>query len=271
MQIITEPTVTVISAPQFYHHPTYQIPSDGEPATMIGAFAARGCYDSFNSRGRSSNTENQQNVIAHGHGSVLEHITFGVFIEGITRACSLEVVRHRAGFAYSQRSTRYVAEEEGAIVLEPFFADLWVRNRDEFWEEQGRFFTSQAASAETKLLVDHLNAQIDAGVWYGDQVMGLVKLNPYDLTGFDLRKWARGKARNLLPNGMETRLTMTGNLRAWRHFVTLRSEPHAEDEIRRLAGHVYDALSPLAPLYFEDFQIQLVRGLRTFVPRHHKV
>lgn len=271
MRIITEPTVTVISAPQFLAHPSYRIPEDGTDLEKIGAFAAKGCYDSFLPKGRS-NIANQQEVLSHGHGSVLEHINVGLFIEGITRACSLELVRHRAGFAFSQRSTRYVAEEEAAIVLEPYFADIYHLYGPELESYmKGHVPAVPDNRPEIKLLADHIDTQAHCLLWYEEQVETLMALNPYDLKGFELRKWARGKARNVLPHGLETRLTMTGNLRAWRHVITLRSEPHAEDEIRRLAGHLYDVLAPLAPTYFDDFQIQHVRGLRTFVPRHPKV
>jgi len=123
MRVILEPTVTTFSKQIFIEHPVYKIPADGNDAVKIGAFAAKGCYDSFGENGRA-NEENQRQVIEHVHGSVLEHIQVGVFIEGVTRGLSLESNRHRQN-AISQRSTRYTAEEDAAIVLEPYYAELW--------------------------------------------------------------------------------------------------------------------------------------------------
>lgn len=261
MKVFLGPTVTVVAATKFFGHPEYEIPQDGSGAERLGAFAAKGCYDSFSPTGRA-NTENQRQVIAQSHGSVLEHATVSLFIEGITRGLSLELNRHRH-FSISQRSTRYVAEEEGGIVLDPYFAELWER-----WSHAP---SNSFSDAEHKVLGDHVRAQEAALEAYPKQVEQLMELNPMQLTGFDLRKWARGKARNVLPHGLETRGTWTGNYRAWRHFITLRSDVAAEEEIRRLAGAIYDAIQPYAPVYFEDFTIATVRGHRTFTPAHAKV
>ena len=108
MHIITEPKVTVVAKQVFIGHPDYLIPPDGDDATKLGAFAAKGCYDSFGENGRA-NVKNQEAILEHAHGSVLEHINFTLFVEGITRGLSLESNRHRQ-LAVSQRSTRYTAE-----------------------------------------------------------------------------------------------------------------------------------------------------------------
>jgi thymidylate synthase (FAD) len=97
-------------------------------------------------------------------------------------------------------------------------------------------------------------------------------MNPLNLTGFDKRKWARGKARNILPHALETRITYTGNLRAWRWFIESRSDRHAEPEIRRLANVVLTTLRNEAPLYFEDFvNMGDYDGIPEWVPEFRKV
>ena len=255
MKIITRPTVTVVAATQFFGHPTYAIPEDGVDAERLGAFAAKGCYDAFSPTGRA-NRENQRQVIQQAHGSVLEHASVSLFIEGITRGLSLEMNRHRH-LSISQRSTRYVAEEAGAIVLDPYFASLYERN--------------DLTEAETAVLDEHLWAQTKAIDAYERQVSLLTDLNPHQLDGFHLRKWARGKARNVLPHGLETRGTWTGNYRTWRHFITLRSGEGAEDEIRSLAAYVLLALRPLAPVYFEDFSLSIIRGIPSYAPTYGRV
>ena len=272
MKVILEPKVTVVSKVNFLEHPEYKVPDDGDNFTRLGAFAAKGCYDSFGEEGRA-NKDNQLAILEYRHGSVLEHLNITLFIEGITRGCSLELNRHRM-FSISQRSTRYVAEEEAAIVLEPYFAQLFRTYEPKFDDYDNRFRAASYSTADelvkaqerkgddpvwrqlcdSRLLLQHLNSQCKSVFDYQDQVEDLMKMNPYELEKFDLRKWARGKARNLLPHGIETRGTYTSNVRGWRWFIEARSESNAETEIRSLANKVLLAVREVAPLYFEDFE-----------------
>ena len=123
MRIITEPTVEVIAKSEFIGSTRFEIPDDGDSQTKIGAFAAKVCYDSNGKNGRA-NEQNQRAIIDHRHGSVMEHITVSLYITGITRGLTLELNRHRT-FAISQRSTRYTAEEDASVVLDPFYATLY--------------------------------------------------------------------------------------------------------------------------------------------------
>lgn len=255
MKIITHPTVTLIAKQEFLGHPFYQIPDDGNDATKLGAFAAKGCYDSFGSTGRA-NEANQRAILEHQHGSVLEHINYTFFIEGITRALSLESNRHRQ-LAVSQRSTRYTAEEDASVVLEPFYAEIYDKYSIQFNGFKYFAFNDYADSKITReigLLCSYLNSCRESFESYKNQVTVLMEMNPLGLEGFELRKWARGKARNLLPHSLETRITYTGNVRAWRWFIESRSDRHAEPEIRRLAGVILKSLWNEAPIYFSDFQ-----------------
>jgi len=288
MKVITGPKVTLIGHTIFKEHSTYKIPADGTGIERLGAFAAKGCYDSFGETGRACQ-ENQREIIEHRHGSVLEHSYASLFLEGITRALTLELNRHRL-FNISQRSTRYTKEEDSAIVLEPYYADIWNRYRCSL-DESGKL-----VSPQFPYLWDGPNIKYPEGLWsenvpvdyrllskfieqcdaaigeYADQVEMLVRLNPNKLEGFALRKWARGKARNVLPHALETRGTWTMNFRAWRWFIEARSNRHAEPEIRRLAEHVLVVLKPLAPIYFEDFQLNaIVDNIPEYVPQHSKI
>ena len=283
MKVLTDCAVHVVHAPQFFDHPEYEIPDGGTDIERIGAFAAKGCYDAYGKDGRGV-IENQRTIIEHGHGSVLEHSTVGIFIEGVTRALTLELNRHRT-FSISQRSTRYTKEEDAAIVLEPYYASIWnkynlsyidspraivsqgpVENKDVFdlW--------SYGDNREIDLVVGHVLQSAEDLDEYSREIEILEQLNPNDLNGFDLRKWARGKARNKIPHNLETRGTWTTNMRGWRWLIELRSGRHAEPEIRRLAEKVLAVLIPLAPTYFEDFRLKgIVDGIPEFVPLHHKV
>ena len=276
MKVILEPKVTVVSKVNFLEHPEYKVPDDGDNFTRLGAFAAKGCYDSFGEEGRA-NKDNQLAILEYRHGSVLEHLNITLFIEGITRGCSLELNRHRT-FSISQRSTRYVAEEESAIVLEPYFAQLFREYEPKFDDYVNRFRSGTHPDTywetlqDSRLLLQHLNSQCNSVFEYQDQVKELMRMNPYKLEKFDLRKWARGKARNLLPHGIETRGTYTSNVRGWRWFIESRSESSAETEIRSLANKVLLALQKVAPLYFEDFQSwEDYEDIPQWKPTHSKV
>lgn len=274
MKIILEPTVTVVASTQFFGHPNYHIPPGGTDAERLGSFAAKGCYDSYGTTGRS-NIDNQTAIIEHGHGSVLEHATVSLFIEGITRGLSLELNRHRP-FAISQRSTRYTQEEDSAIVLEPYYAELF-RKYDFRYDEQKGWIPKQEVTdddliPEVGLVKEYLDGAEKAFKLYAEQVADLEVLNPNLLSGFELRKWARGKARNILPHGLETRGTWTMNYRALRWFIEARSNRHAEPEIRQLADVIFTTVRPIAPTYFHDFKLNaVVDGINEWVPDNHKV
>ena len=69
------------------------------------------------------------------------------------------------------------------------------------------------------------------------------------------RKQARQAARSVLPNATETKIVVTGNYRAWRHFVGMRATEHADVEIRQLAVECLRQLMRVAPTVFGDFEI----------------
>lgn len=222
----------------FMPHPQYELPPHGVPAENIIATAGKVCYDSYGLDGNPVD-RHIHNLVDSGHHSVLEHVHVGVFIEGISRGCSHEIVRHRM-FNYSQRSTRYTAEDDAAIVLDPFYAGIHARS------------DARRTPSEHVLLEGFLNQCVYAIEGYRHQVGLLEELAPTELTARDRRKWCRGKARQILPHALETRMVMTGNLRAWRHFLLMRTSRHAEAEIRRLAEAIYNEIAEIAPRVFDD-------------------
>src|SRR5207253_6568268 len=121
MEIFRAPHVTLIARPEFLEpdHLRVQWRGDSSPGERLAEFAGRICYMSQHNPANRSTAEYLENIKKQGHGSVLEHAVYVLLIEGISRSCSHELVRHRAGFGYSPLSQRYVGESHAAVVLPP--------------------------------------------------------------------------------------------------------------------------------------------------------
>lgn len=277
-RVITSPDVVLFADTRFRGHPRYPIPSDGDDSVKTCALAAKMAYDSFGADGRP-NRENQRQCLDNHDGSVIEHAHYSVVVEGVSRALSLESNRHRAGWALTQRSTRFTGEDDAKIVLNPVLAGIWKRvigrKPDDMLDVVATYeldalvlalSSFESACRDYGLIVKKYEQMWDERHDDGQDV-------PYT-TAYqrDRRKWARGKARDLLPHSLETRIAYTANLRAWRWFIELRSDGRAEDEIRRLAHYVLQELRAFAPLYFEDFeQVGEKEGIPIWKPRLSKV
>ena len=88
----------------------------------------------------------------------------------------------------------------------------------------------------------------------------------------DRRKAIRQAARAVLPNATETKIFVTGNVRAWRHFIEMRAAPFADWEIRSLALQVLELLQVESPLMFGDFEVEdLPDGTQVATPKYSKV
>ena len=119
-----EPRITLLARPQFLepaHLPVKWLGehTDGE---RLSEFAGRLCYMSQGNPASRPTREYLENIKKQGHGSVLEHANYSILLEGISRSLTHELVRHRAGFAYSQLSQRYVDESQAAFVVPPAVA-----------------------------------------------------------------------------------------------------------------------------------------------------
>jgi thymidylate synthase (FAD) len=250
MNILRAPTVTLIARPQFVEpaHMPVQWQGDASDGERLAEFAGRICYMSQRNPASRSTADYLENIKKQGHGSVLEHATYVLLIEGISRSCSHELVRHRAGFGYSQLSQRYVDESEAAFVVPPaIIGDAALTAQ---WQAQ-----VEAAQATYIALVEKL---MERYAWVQDKV--------------HRRKMAREAARGVLPNSTETKIVVTANARAWRTMLELRSSEGAEFEIRRMAVATLRTLQELAPGFFSDFEIY-VAGDRAEAARigFHKV
>src|SRR5690606_38973607 len=147
----TEPVVTVVSRPAFAEPPHLPVTWNGESTDgeRLAEFAGRLCYMSQHNPAGRSTREYLENIKRQGHGSVLEHANYSLLLEGVSRSLTHELVRHRAGFAYSQLSQRYVDESEANFVVPPALAGD--EKLEGAWREQ-----VEAAQQTYRNLVDSL-------------------------------------------------------------------------------------------------------------------
>ncbi|MGH7753976.1 MAG: FAD-dependent thymidylate synthase [Gemmatimonadales bacterium] len=235
MDIIREPRVTLIARPQFIEPEHLKVKWVGEATDgeRLAEFAGRVCYMSQHNPANRSTAEYLENIKKQGHGSVLEHAVYVVLIEGISRSCSHELVRHRAGFGYSQISQRYVDESHAAFVMPP--AVIGHAELEREWERQ----VTEAQAA------------------YVRAVEGLMERHQWVTDKVHRRKMAREAARSVLPNATEVKIVVSGNARSWRTTLELRCGEGAEMEIRRMAVAVLRLLQREAGALFSDFEIYL--------------
>jgi len=233
MEIIRAPHVTLIARPQFVEpgHLRVEWQGDATDGERLAEFAGRLCYMSQANPAKRTTEDYLENIKKQGHGSVLEHAVYVLLLEGISRSCTHELVRHRAGFGYSQLSQRYVDESHAAFVVPP--AMLGDAKLEAAWLAQ----VTAAQEAYVRAVEDLMRRY----EWVADTV--------------HRRKMAREAARSLLPNATETKIVVSGNARAWRTMLELRCGEGAEQEIRRMAVAVLRALSGEAPRLFSDFEI----------------
>ena len=197
---------------------------------QLAEAGGRLCYLSFG-KGRKTNADYLGNIIAQKHGSVLEHAVWNFIIAGVSRSFTHELVRHRAGFAYSQLSQRYVDESIASYIEPDIIADdetlhdVWLRAVQ---------VSHQAYLTLVEGLMDKL-ADMD------------------DKT--HRRKLARQAARSVLPNATETMIFVTANARALRHFIEMRGSEWAEVEIRKVALDILRIMQREAPNLFADYDI----------------
>lgn len=155
-----------------------------------------------------------------GHQSPLEHCSFTFGIEGVSRALSHQLVRHRIA-SYSQKSQRYVKEGQFEYIIPPTIynnsADLTVFNG----------------------VMQHIQEAYDYFIRNGIPTED---------------------ARFVLPNACETKIIVTMNIRSLLHFFEERCCNRAQWEIRHMANMMLDICKETAPNIFNNAGASCVRG-----------
>lgn len=234
-------------------------PHDGlSNGTHLCKAAGQTCYCSWGPGKRTMNEKAKdyiKNILSSGHGSVLEHANYSFFIYGISRSVTHELVRHRAGCAYSQVSQRFVDDTTLRFVMRPEYVGDH--------ELEQRFLSNIThAALQYEKITEILLAR---------QVAGETEI----LTGEkarDRRKKVQQAAREVLQNAAEAPITFTANARALRHTLEMRASEHAETEIRRLFMKIYRVVVSVEPIIFGDYEVvRLPDGTEALTTPYRKV
>ncbi len=205
--------------------------ADGE---RLVEFMGRLCYRSWDvglnpnvTRIRADTDVYLQNILRSGHGSVVEHANYSFVLLNVSRVATHELVRHRAGSAFSQESLRFVR-----LTDLPFEHPQEIREDPELLAE-----------------ADDLLARMERF-----QLLAADKLE-LDAEGvpFHRKKEVTSGLRRYAPDGVATSIGWTVNVRALRHVIAARTDPGAENEIRRIFDQVAAIMTKELPSLLGDF------------------
>ena len=198
----------------------------------------RSCYKSFGTelnpnitKVREDNPTYLKNIIDIGHGSVLEHGWVSFMICDTSRVVTHELVRHRAGTAISQESLRFLRLEDMGLWIpeaykdDPESQDIF----EEVWE--------------------YLELQYSRLIERAEVIEG----KDFDSLPFSKKKYYTSAARRVAPIGLATNIGWSCNIRAARHIIEMRTDEHAEEEIRLVFNKIAIILKNKYPSLFADY------------------
>lgn len=212
-----------------------------EPEKVI-ATAAKLCYSSSDIGSlreglTDEKTESFINMLASiGHESPMEHASFTFGIEGVSRACTHQLVRHRIA-SYSQKSQRYVNEDGFEFITPPEIAQV-PEAKAEFEKQMGNLVDSYHRIAEI-LTEKHTQTFIEQGMEEQEAVK-------------KAKKKAYEDARFVLPNACETKIVVTMNVRSLFNFFKHRCCNRAQWEIKAVADEMLRLCCEAAPHVFKN-------------------
>jgi thymidylate synthase (FAD) len=221
-------------------------PAELNAGELLVEFGGRACYRSWEpglnvnvSKVRTDQREYFANILRSAHGSVLEHANYSFALRNCSRVFTHEIIRHRAGSAFSQESLRYVRLTDIGFRVPPALEPL--RERVLSIVEQLEEFQRTAAG----------ELGIDA-----------------EGVPFHVKKEVTSALRRLAPIGLSTDIVWTANVRTLRHVIEMRTAPGAEEELRLVFDAIARIMQAEAPGLFQDFT-RAEDG--SWVPEHHKV
>src|SRR5689334_9892038 len=218
-------------------------PNGGE---LVVEFGGRACYRSWEpglnpnvTRVRTDQREYFASILRSAHGSVLEHANYSFALRNVSRTFTHELVRHRAGSAFSQESLRYVRLTDIGFRVPPALEP--VREKVLSIVEQLEEFQVSAAA---ELGIDE------------------------EAVPFHVKKEVTSALRRLAPIGLSTDILWTANARTLRHVIEMRTAPGAEEEMRIVFDRIAEIMVREAPNLFQDFR-RTDDG--SWVPEYRKV
>lgn len=232
--------------------PDWQSDATSEAEELL-EIAGKSCYLSFSTDlnknltrvgTRSNHDYLQEGIIGNKHGSVLEHASVTIALVNVSRIVTHELIRHRAGAAYSQESGRYVRKAEVELYLPPEIAENG---------QAVEVFLCAAAQAERNLK--------DLEAIYGID----------EMKDFGLKKKLTSAFRRIMPEGRANTIVFTYNHRTMRHVLEMRTSRHAEIEIRLAFNRVYELLRDRFKAIYADARVQDVDGAFEITFEHEKV
>jgi thymidylate synthase (FAD) len=213
---------------------------------LLVEFAGRACYRSWEpglnpnvTRVRTDQREYFANILRSAHGSVLEHANYSLVFHNVSRVFTHEIVRHRAGSAFSQESLRYVRLTDIGFRVPPALEPV----------------REQVLSIVEQLEEFQVSAAKELGI---DQ----------EGVPFHVKKEVTSALRRLAPIGLSTDILWTANVRTLRHVIEMRTADGAEEELRLVFDEVARIMQAEAPGLFQDFTR---RDDGSWVPEHRKV
>jgi thymidylate synthase (FAD) len=218
-----------VSGTEWYHNKEV-----GPDSQDLVEFAGKLCYRAWKpglnpnvTKVRNDQAAYIRNILDSGHGSVLEHANFSFVFSNVSRVMTHELVRHRAGSAFSQESMRFVRLNDI-----PFWLPDWAQE--------------DAVLAEECLQVLHI---LECHQLWMAKHLGL------DEPGvpFSEKKAKTSFMRRFAPEGVATSIVWTANVRTLRNVIEQRTSPHAEEEIRLVFDKVMQIMQDECPLFFQDF------------------
>jgi thymidylate synthase (FAD) len=218
-------------------------PNGGE---LIVEFGGRACYRSWEpglnpnvTKVRTDQREYFANILRSAHGSVMEHANWSFALRNVSRVFTHELVRHRAGSAFSQESLRYVRLTDIGFRVPPALEPI----RDQVVSIVERLEELQVSAAR-ELGID------EQGV------------------PFHVKKEVTSALRRLAPIGLSTDIVWTANARTLRHVIEMRTAEGAEEELRLVFDQIARVMQVEAPGLFQDFTRS---DDGSWVPEHRKV
>lgn len=223
MTNIVEPRVTLLAHTKINEEAVNEwmdIQDTSTDAETLLTMAGRNCYRSFHRPNETTHQDSDylnRTLRKQGHWSISEHATATLYFTGVSRAFLTELTRHRH-LSFSVESQRFINANDANIVMPPAVRELDKEDQDWFLllaEESIEDYKAIQAA------LDHLP-----------------------------KKQRNEAARGLLPNCVETRMVVTGNLRAWSEVIARRTADDADAEMQEVMELARQQLNTVSPVLF---------------------